>query len=257
MIWLRDIGDFAAMNAVWDAWVVPGQTPARATVQAQAERPEDEGRNHGRRGDLRLERGLQAAHCWERATPWRSHSGEVRRHTNGGMPSDKEYDALAQRSATPVAPGGMSSRSAAPVGTAMHRSILAGLTADDTKADVKGQTKQILDKIDKFLKEAGTDKSKILSANIWLTDIGTWSQMNEVWDAWVAPGNTPARATVEAKLANPGAQGRDHGAGGQVGRIGMQAAKGRRSPALFACRFEGLDASGGRPGLRVGAELPT
>src|SRR5262249_25151873 len=78
---------------------------------------------------------------------------------------------------------------------------LAGLTADDTKADVKGQTKQILDKIDKFLKEAGTDKSKILSANIWLTDIGTWSQMNEVWDAWVSPGNSPARATVEAKLA--------------------------------------------------------
>ena len=80
---------------------------------------------------------------------------------------------------------------------------LAGLTADDAKADVKGQTEQILDKIDKFLKEAGTDKSKILSANIWLTDIGTWGQMNEVWDAWVAPGNTPARATVEAKLANP------------------------------------------------------
>ena len=80
---------------------------------------------------------------------------------------------------------------------------LAGLTADDTKADVKGQTKQILDKIDHFLKEAGTDKSKILSANIWLTDIGTWGQMNEIWDAWVSPGNTPARATVEAKLASP------------------------------------------------------
>src|SRR4051812_6675605 len=80
---------------------------------------------------------------------------------------------------------------------------LAGLTADDAKADVKGQTKQILDKIDKFLKEAGTDKSNILSANIWLTDIGTWGQMNEVWDAWVSPGNSPARATVEAKLANP------------------------------------------------------
>jgi enamine deaminase RidA (YjgF/YER057c/UK114 family) len=80
---------------------------------------------------------------------------------------------------------------------------LAGLTADDTKADVKGQTKQILDKIDHFLKEAGTDKSKLLSANIWLTDIGTWGQMNEVWDAWVSPGNTPARATVEAKLASP------------------------------------------------------
>jgi enamine deaminase RidA (YjgF/YER057c/UK114 family) len=81
---------------------------------------------------------------------------------------------------------------------------LAGLTADDPKADVKGQTKQILAKVDKFLAEAGTDKSKVLSANIWLTDISTWSQMNEVWDAWVSPGNTPARATVEAKLAAPG-----------------------------------------------------
>jgi enamine deaminase RidA (YjgF/YER057c/UK114 family) len=81
---------------------------------------------------------------------------------------------------------------------------LAGLTADDPKADVKGQTAQILAKIDKFLAEAGTDKSKILSASIWLTDIKTWSQMNEVWDAWVSPGNAPARATVEAKLALPG-----------------------------------------------------
>src|ERR1700722_14793674 len=80
---------------------------------------------------------------------------------------------------------------------------LAGLTADDTTLNANVQTKQILDKVDKFLAEAGTDKSKVLSANIWLTDIGTWGQMNEVWDAWVAPGNTPARATVEAKLANP------------------------------------------------------
>ena len=82
--------------------------------------------------------------------------------------------------------------------------FLAGQVADDTSANVAGQTKQILDKIDKFLAEAGSDKSKILSANIWLTDISTWSQMNEVWDAWVSPGNTPARATVEAKLAAPG-----------------------------------------------------
>jgi enamine deaminase RidA (YjgF/YER057c/UK114 family) len=81
---------------------------------------------------------------------------------------------------------------------------LAGLTADDRALDVKGQTKQILDKIDKFLAQAGTDKTKLLSANIWLTDINTWSQMNEVWDTWVAPGCTPARATVEARLAAPG-----------------------------------------------------
>jgi enamine deaminase RidA (YjgF/YER057c/UK114 family) len=81
---------------------------------------------------------------------------------------------------------------------------LQGVTADDHSLDVKGQTRQILAKIDALLAEAGTDKSKLVSANIWLTDIGTWSQMNEVWDAWVAPGNAPARATVEAKLARPG-----------------------------------------------------
>ncbi len=81
---------------------------------------------------------------------------------------------------------------------------LAGLVADDASLDVKGQTKQILAKVDALLKLAGSDKSKVLSANIWLTDIGTWAQMNEVWDAWVSPGNAPARATVEAKLAGPG-----------------------------------------------------
>ena len=80
---------------------------------------------------------------------------------------------------------------------------LAGLTADDSSQDVKGQTKQILDKIDALLKGAGSDKSKILSANIWLTDMATFGEMNAVWDAWVAPGHTPARATVEAKLADP------------------------------------------------------
>lgn len=81
---------------------------------------------------------------------------------------------------------------------------LAGLTADDATQDVMGQTRQILAKIDQLLAEAGSDKSKILSANIWLTDIGTWGQMNEAWDAWVSPGNTPARATVETRLARPG-----------------------------------------------------
>jgi enamine deaminase RidA (YjgF/YER057c/UK114 family) len=80
---------------------------------------------------------------------------------------------------------------------------LAGVVADDLKGDVKDQTKQILAKIDRLLAAAGTDKSKLLSANIWLTDIGTWADMNTVWDAWVSPGNTPARATVEAKLASP------------------------------------------------------
>jgi enamine deaminase RidA (YjgF/YER057c/UK114 family) len=80
----------------------------------------------------------------------------------------------------------------------------AGVVADDASLDVKGQTAQILAKIDTILAAGGSDKSKIIRANIWLTDISTWAQMNEVWDAWVVPGETPARATVEAKLAGPG-----------------------------------------------------
>jgi enamine deaminase RidA (YjgF/YER057c/UK114 family) len=68
---------------------------------------------------------------------------------------------------------------------------------------VTEQTRDILSIIDGLLAQAGTDKTKLLSANIWLTDISTFNEMNAVWDAWVAPGHTPARATVEAKLAAP------------------------------------------------------
>ena len=81
--------------------------------------------------------------------------------------------------------------------------FLAGQVGEPTSAGVQAQTREVLAKIDAALADAGSDKSKLLSANIWLTDITTWSQMNEVWDAWVSPGNTPARATVETKLAGP------------------------------------------------------
>lgn len=80
---------------------------------------------------------------------------------------------------------------------------LAGQVADDPNTDVVGQTKQILAKIDGLLAEAGSDKSKLLSATVWLSDIRAFDEMNKVWDAWVSPGNTPARACVEAKLARP------------------------------------------------------
>jgi enamine deaminase RidA (YjgF/YER057c/UK114 family) len=80
---------------------------------------------------------------------------------------------------------------------------IAGQVADDTGADVAGQTRQILAKIDALLAEAGTDKSKLLSANVWLSDISTFERMNAVWDEWVTPGNPPARACVESKLARP------------------------------------------------------
>jgi enamine deaminase RidA (YjgF/YER057c/UK114 family) len=80
----------------------------------------------------------------------------------------------------------------------------AGQVADDpSDATVAGQTKQILDKIEKKLAMIGSDKTRILSATIWLSDIATFDDMNQVWDAWVTQGHTPARACVEAKLARP------------------------------------------------------
>lgn len=83
------------------------------------------------------------------------------------------------------------------------RVYLAGQVAENPVPDVTDQTRQILASIDKLLAEAGTDKSKLLTANIWLADIADFAKMNAAWDAWVSPGNTPARATVESKLAGP------------------------------------------------------
>ncbi len=81
---------------------------------------------------------------------------------------------------------------------------LAGVVArEHAGKSVTEQTREILATIDRYLVQAGTDKSKILSANIWLADIATFNEMNAVWDTWVEQGHTPARATVEAKLATP------------------------------------------------------
>ena len=80
---------------------------------------------------------------------------------------------------------------------------LAGQVADDPSVDVAGQTRQVLANIDKLLVAAGSDKTRILSVTIYLPNIGTFAQMNSEWDAWVPQGHTPARATVEAKLAAP------------------------------------------------------
>ncbi|HTE52538.1 MAG TPA: RidA family protein, partial [Kofleriaceae bacterium] len=77
----------------------------------------------------------------------------------------------------------------------------AGIVADDPAASVAEQTRQVLAKIDRLLAAAGSDKSRLLKANIWLTDIRRFEEMNGVWDAWVVAGHTPARATVEARLA--------------------------------------------------------
>lgn len=81
---------------------------------------------------------------------------------------------------------------------------LAGQVAQNAAGEsVEAQTKDILATIDSLLAEAGTDKSKLLSATIWLTDMDTFNEMNAVWDAWVSPGNAPARACVESRLAAP------------------------------------------------------
>ena len=80
---------------------------------------------------------------------------------------------------------------------------VAGQVADELSQGVKGQTEQVLKKIDAILAAAGTGKSKILSANVWVTDIRNRDEMNAAWTAWADPANLPARATVEAKLAEP------------------------------------------------------
>ncbi len=82
--------------------------------------------------------------------------------------------------------------------------FLAGQVAQGKPgASVAEQTRDILERIDALLAAAGTDKTKLLTANIWLAEIKTFDEMNSVWDKWVAPGAAPARATVEAKLAAP------------------------------------------------------
>jgi len=80
---------------------------------------------------------------------------------------------------------------------------LAGQVADDASQDIGGQTRQVLACIDALLARAGTDKSRLLMVQIFLADLNDFDGMNAVWDAWVAPGQTPPRATVQAALAKP------------------------------------------------------
>lgn len=89
--------------------------------------------------------------------------------------------------------------------TAVHNGTvyLAGQIAEDTTQDIVGQTREVLGHVDRLLAEVGSDKSRILSAQIYIASMADFPAMNSVWDAWVVPGHTPPRATVEAKLANP------------------------------------------------------
>jgi enamine deaminase RidA (YjgF/YER057c/UK114 family) len=95
------------------------------------------------------------------------------------------------------------------VGPRMSQAVRHGNTiylagqVDDSSPDTAGQTAAILANIDRLLAAAGSRKENILSANIWLADMNDFAAMNAVWDKWVPQGHTPARATVEAKLAAP------------------------------------------------------
>ena len=88
---------------------------------------------------------------------------------------------------------------------AVHNSVvyLAGQIADDLTQNIDGQTREVLAQIDRLLSEAGSDKSRLLMCQIFLADIKDIAAMNAVWDAWVTPGHTPPRATVQATLARP------------------------------------------------------
>ena len=88
---------------------------------------------------------------------------------------------------------------------AVHNGVcyLAGQVASDAKQDIAGQTRQVLAMIDDLLVRAGSDKTRILRAEIYLADIADFPAMNAVWDGWVVTGHTPPRATVQARLARP------------------------------------------------------
>jgi|SRR5881409_447436 len=80
---------------------------------------------------------------------------------------------------------------------------LAGQIADDVSQDINGQTREVLGQIDRLLAEAGSDKTRILMCQIYISDLKNFDGMNAAWDEWVADGNAPPRATVEARLAKP------------------------------------------------------
>ncbi|OOH89880.1 hypothetical protein BMT54_05445 [Pasteurellaceae bacterium 15-036681] len=88
---------------------------------------------------------------------------------------------------------------------AIHNGVayLAGQIPEDDSQDMYGQTRQVLAEIDKWLAVAGTDKSKILMAQVFVANMLEFDEMNRAWDEWVAEGHAPPRAAIEARLANP------------------------------------------------------
>lgn len=89
--------------------------------------------------------------------------------------------------------------------TAVHNGTvyLAGQVATDDSQDITGQTREVLETIDRLLHEVGSDRSRIIMTQIFLPDLADYAAMNAVWDSWVVAGHAPPRATVQAQLANP------------------------------------------------------
>jgi enamine deaminase RidA (YjgF/YER057c/UK114 family) len=87
----------------------------------------------------------------------------------------------------------------------VHNNIVytAGQVPDDMKLDIAGQARQVLAKIDDLLKQSGTDKSRVLTAQIWLRTMEDFAAFNAVWDAWVTPGQTPTRCCGKVEMNNP------------------------------------------------------
>lgn len=82
--------------------------------------------------------------------------------------------------------------------------FVGGMTADDRSLDIAGQTRQTLEKIEAYLAKAGTDKSRVLTAQIWIKDLDRdFAAMNEVWNAWTAPDAAPTRATAQCEMGAP------------------------------------------------------
>ena len=163
LILISDIGLRPRMNEVWQSWIDPKNPPARACVGVGFERTTN------------VEIIVTARKPGAEGRPAsREHAMTIKRHEIGPIMSRAVED-----------------------GRTVY---LAGMTADDKTAVIEEQTRQVLAKIDKYLALAGTDKSKILNALIFVSDIGLRPRMNEVWNAWVDPKNPPARACVQVGL---------------------------------------------------------
>lgn len=168
-IWIADIRERDAVLAQWDAWIDSRSPPALSLVGNSLAAP-----------DKVIEVGLVT----------RRHIASAPSMESCEMPDIQRLVVNEQPRISRVVKYG-------------ELVFLSGVTAPDPSLDVRTQVRQVLERIDGFLTQGGSDKHHILSATVWLADIRNIGLMNEVWDEWVSKTSPPARATVEARLATP------------------------------------------------------